>query len=216
MIRRSFEARLEELKDELIRLGEMVEEAIQGSVTALKEQDLELAEKILSADDQIDDREIKIEEKCTKLIALQQPVAGDLRTIMAISKIANDLERCADHAGNIARKVQLIGTEPLIKPLIDIPRMTEIATRRLRQVLDAFVQQDAELAHRVAAEDEELDLLDEQIMRELLTFMAEDLKTIEQATSLMFISRFLERIGDHSTNLCEMIIYMINGERKAY
>ncbi|MFW6287538.1 MAG: phosphate signaling complex PhoU family protein, partial [bacterium] len=126
------------------------------------------------------------------------------------------LERIGDHASNIANMVLEIGNEPLIKPLIDIPRMTEIVTRRLRETIDAFVNMDIELAKKVAREDEEIDIIDKQILRELLTFMMEDPKTIRQATSLMFISRFLERIGDHSTNICERIVYMVSGERETY
>jgi len=194
----------------------MVEEAIQRSVQALKERKPEIASAVIDEDDKIDDYEILLEEKCIKLIALQQPVARDLRTIIVIAKLATDLERMGDHASNIARMVLEIGDEPLIKPLIDIPRMTEIVTRRLRESLDAFINLDVELAKKVAREDEEVDVLDQQIFRELITFMLEDPGIIKQASSLLFISRFLERIGDHSTNICERVIYMVSGEREAY
>ncbi|ACL70899.1 phosphate signaling complex protein PhoU [Halothermothrix orenii] len=215
-MRKSFHESIKELKNEMLKMGSMVEEAIHDSVKALKEQDLDLATQVMDGDDKIDDFEVELEERCTRLIALQQPVAKDLRTIIVISKLATDLERIGDHASNIARMVHQIGKEPLIKPLIDIPRMTEIVTRRLRESLDAFVNLDIELAKKVAREDEEVDILDEQILRELLTFMIEDPSKIRQATSLMFVSRFLERIGDHSTNICERVIYMVSGERKAY
>lgn len=215
-MRKSFHESIRELKNDMLKMGSMVEDAIHKSIQALKERDLDLAEQVMKDDDQIDNFEIALEEKCTKLIALQQPVAKDLRTIIVISKLVTDLERIGDHASNIAKMVLEIGDEPLIKPLIDIPRMTEIVTRRLRQSLDSFVNLDIELAKKVAQEDEEIDILDEQILRELITFMLEDPKTIRQATSLMFISRFLERIGDHSTNICERVIYMVSGERQTY
>lgn len=215
-MRKSFHESIRELKNDMLKMGSMVEDAIHKSIQALKERDLDLAEQVMKDDDQIDDFEIALEEKCTKLIALQQPVAKDLRTIIVISKLVTDLERIGDHASNIAKMVLEIGDEPLIKSLIDIPRMTEIVTRRLRQSLDSFVNLDIELAKKVAQEDEEIDILDEQILRELITFMLEDPKTIRQATSLMFISRFLERIGDHSTNICERVIYMVSGERQTY
>ena len=215
-MRKGFDDELKKLQSEMLKMASMVEEAIYKSVEALKKQNLDLATEVLEEDDQIDDYEIELEDMCTKLIALQQPVASDLRTIIVISKIATDLERIGDHACNISQMVHQIGKKPLIKPLIDIPRMTEIVTRRLRESLDSFVNLDVELAKKIAKEDEEVDILDEQILRELLTFMLEDPSTIRQATSLMFISRFLERIGDHSTNVCERVIYMATGERDVY
>lgn len=215
-MRKSYHESIRELKNDMLKMGSMVELAIHRSIEALKNKDVEQATKVMEDDDQIDDFEILLEEKCTKLIALQQPVAKDLRTIIVITKLATDLERIGDHASNIANKVLEIGDEPLIKPLIDIPRMTEIVTRRLRESLDAFVNLDIELAKKVACSDEEVDVLDEQIMRELITFMLEDPTTIKQANALMFISRFLERIGDHSTNVCERVIYMVSGKRETY
>ncbi len=215
-MRKSFHESLRDLKNEMLKMGSMVEDSINKSIYSLKDGDLELAQKVKDEDDKIDDLEIILEEKCTKLIALQQPVAKDLRMIIVISKLVTDLERIGDHASNIANKVLEIGNQPLIKPLIDIPRMTELVTRRLRESIDAFVNMDIDLAKKVARQDEEIDVIDEQILRELLTFMMEDPRTIKQATSLMFISRFLERIGDHSTNICERVVYMVSGEREAY
>ena len=212
-MRKGFHEQLKELESDMIKMGSMVEEAIHKSINALQEKDLDLAQEVLDEDDKIDDFEIKLEEDTTRLIALQQHVAKDLREIIVISKLATDLERIGDHACNIANMVIKIGDEPLIKPLIDIPRMTKIVTRRLRDSLEAFIDLDVEKARKIAEEDEEVDVLDEQILRELLTFMIEDPSTIEQATSLIFISRFLERIGDHSTNVCERVIYMKTGER---
>lgn len=215
-MRKSFHESLRDLKNDMLKMGSMVEDSINKSVHALKDGDLDLAQKVKDEDDKIDDMEIILEEKCTKLIALQQPVAKDLRMIIVISKLVTDLERIGDHASNIANMVLEIGDQPLIKPLIDIPRMTEIVTRRLRESIDAFVNMDIDMAKKVAREDEEIDVIDEQILRELLTFMMEDPRTIKQATSLMFISRFLERIGDHSTNICERVVYMVSGKREAY
>lgn len=212
-MRKGFHEQLKDLESNMIKMGSMVEEAIHKSINALQEKDLDLAQEVIDEDDKIDDFEIKLEEDTTRLIALQQPVAKDLREIIVISKLATDLERIGDHACNIANMVIKIGEEPLIKPLIDIPRMTKIVTRRLRDSLEAFIDLDVEKARKIAEEDEEVDVLDEQILRELLTFMIEDPSTIEQATSLIFISRFLERIGDHSTNVCERVIYMKTGER---
>jgi len=215
-MRKSYQKQLDELKDEMLVMAGKVEEAIWESINALEEQDLDRAKKVVENDDIIDELEIKLEEMSTKLIALQQPVAGDLRTIIVISKLATDLERIGDHAVNIAEKVLEIGNEPLIKPLIDIPKMTEIVTRRLKESLDAFIRFDSAAAREIAREDEEVDKCDERILTELLEMMAEDSSIVEQATSLIFISRFLERIGDHSTNICERIIYMDTGKRETY
>lgn len=215
-MRKNYQKQLDELKDEMLIMAGKVEEAIWESINALQEQDLARANKVVENDDVIDELEIKLEEMSTRLIALQQPVAGDLRTIIVISKLATDLERIGDHAVNIAEKVLEIGNEPLIKPLIDIPKMTEIVTRRLRESLDAFIRFDSAAAREIAREDEEVDKCDESILTELLEMMAEDSSIVEQATSLIFISRFLERIGDHSTNICERVIYMDTGKRETY
>jgi len=143
-MRKGFHEQLKDLENDMIKMGSMVEEAIHKSIKALQEKDLELAQEVLDEDDKIDDFEIKLEEETTRLIALQQPVAKDLREIIVISKLATDLERIGDHAWNIANMVLKIGDEPLIKPLIDIPRMTNIVTRRLRESLDAFINLDVE------------------------------------------------------------------------
>lgn len=214
MVRSNFNQELEELNQELLKMGSMVEEAIHKSVISLKEKDVELAEEVMNDDDKIDDIEIKIEKKCIKLIALQQPVARDLRTIGMISKIITDLERMGDLAYNIARITTEIAGESLIKPLVDIPHMMQITQDMVRESLDAFVNQDEEKAYEVAEMDEQVDQLNEQILRELLTYMMEDASAINQATRLMFVGRYLERIADHATNICERIIYMVTGERK--
>lgn len=215
-MRNSYLESLDELKNNMLKMASLVEDSIIKSIQALKNGDLLLAEKIKKEDDRIDEMEMIIEEKTTRLIALQQPVAKDLRMIITISKLLTDLERIGDHAANIADMVLEIGEESLIKPLIDIPRMTELVAKRLRQSIDSFVNMDIELAKIVARGDEEIDLLDKQILRELLTCMLEDPTKIKQATYLIFVSRFLERIGDHSTNICERVIYMLSGKRETY
>ncbi|MFW5981751.1 MAG: phosphate signaling complex protein PhoU [Halanaerobiaceae bacterium] len=215
-MRQGFHASLQELKNDVLKMSSLVEESIRNSIKALQQGDIELALEVKKADERIDDLELSLDEKCTRLIALQQPVAKDLRLILVISKFVTDLERMGDHASNIAEQVLEIGDEELMKPLIDIPRMAEIAIRRLHQSLDAFVKMDIELAKKVAREDEEIDILDGQILRELISFMLEDAKNIKQATALMFVSRFLERIGDHSTNICERVIYLVNGQYENY
>lgn len=214
--RRSFDEELKELKEEMLTMGSYVEEAIHNAVRALAEQDLELAAKVDSDDERIDEYEVRIEEKCIRLIALQQPVAKDLRTIGMITKIITDLERIADNACNIARIATKIGNQPLVKPLIDIPRMADLASLMVHQSLNAFINQDIDLARQTAMRDEEVDLLNEQVFRELLTFMMSDPTTINQSTYLLFVGRYLERIADHATNICERVIYMATGEREAY
>ncbi|ADL12400.1 phosphate signaling complex protein PhoU [Acetohalobium arabaticum] len=214
MVRSNFNQELEELNQKLLKMGSMVEEAIHKSVTSLAEKDVELAEEVMENDDLIDEAEVEIEKRCIKLIALQQPVAKDLRTIGMISKIITDLERMGDLAYNIARITTEIAGESLIKPLVDIPHMTRITQDMVRESLDAFVNLDSEKAYEVAEMDDEVDRINEQILRELLTYMMEDASTISQATRLMFVGRYLERIADHATNICERIIYMVTGERE--
>ncbi|MCK8823690.1 phosphate signaling complex protein PhoU [Fuchsiella alkaliacetigena] len=216
MVRNNFDQELEDLKQDLLKMGSMVEEAIYKAVTSLKEQDVELAKEVMTEDDQIDECEIEIEKKCIRLIALQQPVARDLRTIGMISKIITDLERMGDYSFNIAKITITIADKPLIKPLIDIPKMTEITREMVKECLDAFVNLDIEKAEKVAKMDEKVDEFDDQILRELLTYMMEDPSTISQATCLIFASRYLERIADHTTNICERIIYMVTGERVSF
>ena len=210
--RKSFHTELKDLENEMLKMGSVVGESISKSIEALMNKDLELADQVIKDDDIIDDYELDIEEKCTRLIALQQPVAIDLRKIIVISKLVTDLERIGDNASNIAYKVKDIGDQPLIKEMQDLPGMRDIVVQRLRESLEAFVDMNIEKAKDVAARDEEVDKLDEQINAELLNVMENDSASIEQGTSLMFISRFLERIGDHSTNICERTVYMKTGE----
>ncbi|HHY93027.1 MAG TPA: phosphate signaling complex protein PhoU, partial [Firmicutes bacterium] len=165
-------------------------------------------------DDLIDTMELDIENRCLRLLALQQPMASDLRVIGTALKIVTDLERMADHASDIAKVTIRLQGQPLIKPLVDIPRMATIARQMTRQSLDAFVQRDVNMALAMIESDHEVDHLYSQIFRELLTYMMEDPRTIQQATYLLFVGMYLERIADHATNLGEWIIYMVTGEKK--
>jgi len=212
-VRQDFVKQLEKLKESLLEMGSLTEDAINKAVTALKTQDLELAQKIMEADDVIDEMELKIENDCLTLIATQQPMAKDLRRIATAFKIVTDLERIADYAVDIARITLNIGNEPLIKPLIDIPRMAEITQGMVRDALDAYVKEDAELGYKVAQDDDLVDKLHHQIFNELLLYMMEDPKKIPQATQLIFVSRYLERIADHATNVGEEVIYLVTAKR---
>ncbi|BCV25368.1 MAG TPA: phosphate signaling complex protein PhoU [Firmicutes bacterium] len=212
--RKSFHLELEELQQDLLRMGSLVEKAIAEAVRSLAERDLELAEKVVAGDDLIDTMELDIENRCLRLLALQQPMASDLRVIGTALKIVTDLERMADHASDIAKVTIRLQGQPLIKPLVDVPRMAAIAREMTRQSLDAFVQRDVNMALAMIESDHEVDHLYSQIFRELLTYMMEDPRTIQQATYLLFVGMYLERIADHATNLGEWIIYMVTGEKK--
>jgi len=210
--RSTLEAQLATLREDLLRMGAMVREALHKAVQALKTQDPELARSVIDGDEDIDRLEHDIERQCLLLLALQQPMAVDLRAIGTALKTVTDLERMADHAVDIARVALAIGQEPLIKPLVDIPRMAGIIDGMLRDGLRAFLEKDAELACEVAARDDEVDHLYSQVYRELLTYMLEDPRTIRQATHLLFVAQHLERVADHVTNLSEWVVYMVRGE----
>lgn len=213
-VRQSFHEDLNQLVTDLLIMGDLVEQSIKKSVTALKNQDIELAKEVIEEELKIDEMELKIEDNCLKLIAMQQPMAKDLRKIATGLKIITDLERIADHAYDIAKVCIRIGNDPLIKPLVDIPRMAEKVQQMVKKALDAFVNENVGLAYEVCSDDDEVDSLHKQIFRELLTYMMEDPRNISQATQLLFVSSYLERIGDHATNLGEWLIYMVTGERK--
>ncbi len=212
--RKSFHEQLEELQQDILKMGTMVEQAIYNSVKSLKARDESLAQQVIDSDDAIDEFMIRIEDSCVKLLALQQPMASDLRVISAVTKINNDLERIADHASDIAKVTIRLSGQPLIKPLIDIPRMAEITQKMLRVSLDAFIRRDVTEVEQLIDCDHEVDSLQNQIFRELLTFMMQDHRTIQQATSLLFVARHLERMADYCTNLGEAVYFMITGERK--
>jgi phosphate transport system protein len=214
MTRYSFDAELDTLHHDIIRMGSAVEEQIDDCINALAEQDAKLAEKLMEKDDIVDDMEKEIEAKCIRLIAKQQPLAIDLRRIFTAIKIVTDLERVADYAVDIAKITVRLKDEKYIKPLIDIPRMADIVQSMIKDSLDAYVKLDAEMAEKISKRDDEVDSIYKQVFRELLVFMMEDPKTITQATQFLFVCKFLERVGDHVTNICEWIIYLVTGEHK--
>lgn len=212
MPRTSFERHLHELQDEVLVLGSMVEKAIYRSMEALKNRDLELAKQVVNDDSEIDRKRFDIEEKCIELIVTQQPVASDLRIIVAILNIIIDLERIGDHAEGVAKIATMIGKEPPLKPLIDLPRMAQKTGEMLRQSLDAFINRDADAARKIVTEDDEIDALYDQVFRELLTFMAEDPRTITRATRLIWVAHNLERSADRVTNVCERVVFVLTGK----
>ncbi|MBS3970748.1 MAG: phosphate signaling complex protein PhoU [Clostridia bacterium] len=214
MIRTNFQQSLEELQRDICKMGSLVEEMITDAIKSLVKQDLDLADMVLQKDKIVNKLDLEIEDRCMKLIATQQPMGKDLRLIGITFNVIKDLERMADHACDIAKTAKRIGTEPLIKPLIDIPRMAELAKRMVKKSLDSYVAQDVELAEEIPQDDDQVDKLHNQIFRELLTIMFENPKTITQATYLLFISSSLERIGDYATNICESVIFLVTGERK--
>ena len=211
-MQRHFHEELESLKQTLLAMGGLVEEQIRQVMRALVERDDALAQSVVERDQQVNAYDVEVDETCVNLLALHQPTAGDLRFITTAMKIVTDLERMGDQAVNIAQRVLELNQEPQLKPYIDLPRMAEKAQRMVKESLNAFVARDTELARRVCAEDSEVDALKEQIFRELLTFMMEDPRTIPRAIRLILISRFLERLADHATNLAEMVIYLVDAK----
>ncbi len=209
-----FAEKMSWLQDNLQYMGSLVEEAIGRSIEALKNQDMDLARAVIEGDDRIDQLEEEIEEKCLEVIATQQPMAKDLRRVATLFKMINDLERMADYATSISKITLRIADQPLIKPLVDIPRMAVLSQKMVKQSLDAYVREDVELAKAVGTDDDEVDQLFGQIFRELLTIMMENPKTITQATHLLFVGRWLERISDHATNIAEEVIFLVTGEKK--
>ena len=211
-MQRHFHEELDALKQTLLAMGGLVEDQIRRVMTALVERDSELDQEVIDRDAQVNAYDIEVDEKCVELLALHQPAAGDLRFITTAMKIVTDLERIGDQAVNIAQRALELNREPQLKPYIDLPRMAEKSQRMVKESLDAFVTRDTELARRVCAEDAEVDALKEQIFRELLTFMMEDARTIPRAIRLILISRFLERVADHATNIAEMVVYMVESK----
>ena len=210
---RTLDQRLEHLKSELLRMGGAVEESIAQSVRALSNSDDTLAQKVLEGGDRIDSWEVQIEEECIALLATQRPVASDLRLIAIMVKINYDLERINDQAVNIAQRALVLNTMPLLKPLIDIPRMAELAQGMVKDALDAFVKRDVELANAVRRRDDIVDGLRDQVFRELLTYLhgQVDNTAIDRAILLILVSRHLERMGDHASNIAENVVYLVQG-----
>jgi phosphate transport system protein len=210
--RTGFHKKLREIQDDILVMGSMVSKAILRSIDALKNRDLNLGSQVIQDDKKINQKRFEIEEKCVQLIATQQPMASDLRIIVAVLNIISELERIGDHAEGIARITILIGDEPPLKPLIDIPRMAEQTVDMLRRSLDAFVNRDAEAARKISDEDDTVDQLYDQVFRELLTFMMEDPKTITRATRLIWVAHNLERSADRVTNICERVAFVVTGK----
>ncbi len=214
MVRENFAGHIKKLENDVISMGEMVIAAINRSVQALKTGDIIEAKRIIEEDNLINKKRLEIEEECINLIALQQPVAADLREIVAILYVITDLERIGDYAEGIGKIVIMLGNEPLIKPLVDIPSMAEKAINMLKRSLGAFVSRDAKTAEAICSEDDEVDKLHDQVYHELLTCMIEDPKTISRATPLIWASHNLERMADRVTNICEHTAYLATGSMR--
>jgi phosphate transport system protein len=212
MPRETYQRNLREIQDEVLVMGSMVEKALDRSMQALKNRALDLAGRVVADDVNVDKKRFEIEENALDLIATQAPMASDLRILLATLSIVTDLERMADHAAGNAKIAIMIGNEPPLKPLIDLPRMNEKTISMLHRSLDAFIAHDAESARKIVAEDDEIDNLYDQVFRELLTFMMEDPRSITRATRLMWVAHNLERTGDRVTNICERVVFMVTGK----
>ncbi|HTR44416.1 MAG TPA: phosphate signaling complex protein PhoU [Thermodesulfovibrionales bacterium] len=207
-----FDDELTGLKEKILRMGAMVESAVKDSINALVERDNDLAKRVIDRDHQVNALDVEIDEESIRLIALMQPKAGDLRLITTAMKITTDLERMGDMAVNIAERALELNEEPLLKPYIDIPKMSSIAQGMTRDALDAFVRKDTKLAMDVIMRDDEVDDLKHQVLNELLFFMIQDPTTASRAMKISFLAQYLERIGDHATNIAEMVIYLVEGK----
>ena len=209
--RAEFDQELVDLQNDLLMLGSMAEKAISRSIDAMRLRDLPASEQVVEDDNLIDAKRFDIEERCIDLIARQQPLAGDLRRLVSFLQIAVELERMGDYAEGIGKISLMMGEQPPLKPLVDIPRMADIATSMLRRSLDALVNRDVAGAQNVCESDDEVDRLYDQVYRELLLFMLQDPKTIERATYLLWTAHNLERVADRATNVAERVIYLVTG-----
>ena len=209
---RRFDQELKALKEKLLFMSGFVERMIRDSVAALLHRDGELAEGVIRQDLTCNRLEVEIDEAAIRILARHQPAAGDLRFLTTALKISTDIERIGDEAVNISERALELNREPQLKPYIDIPRMAQIAQAMLRQALDAFVNHDTGLALAVCKNDDEIDELNRQILRELLTYMIEDPACVSRAAKIIFVSKYLERIADHATNIAEMVVYMVEGK----
>ncbi|MDQ2086736.1 phosphate signaling complex protein PhoU [Herbivorax sp. ANBcel31] len=214
MTRNYFEKELEDLHIDMIKMGSLVEESIENTIEALKNQDVRFARDIFESDDIIDDYEKKIERQCLNLIARQQPLAKDLRSISTALKIITDMERIGDHSADIAEITIRMADEKYIKPLIDIPKMANLAKQMVNRAIDAYINDDLDLAKRVCGSDDEVDDLFYKIILELINIMKSDVSSVEQAINFMFIAKYLERMADHATNIAEWVVYNITGEHE--
>ena len=214
MPREDFERNLKGVEDDVVQLSSMVEKAIFKSIKALKERDISASQKVVDDDDVIDEEQQAIEDRCIDLIALEAPMAGDLRVLIAAMMVANELERMGDYAEGIAKISLSMGNLPPLKPLIDIPRMADKSVDMLRRSTQAFVNRDVESATAVILDDDEVDDIYEQVYRELLTYMTADPSTVQRATYLLWVAHDLERVADRTTNIAERVIYLVTGETK--
>jgi phosphate transport system protein len=209
---RHFDDELKGLRQKLMQMADTAQDMIGLAAQALVERRKELTDKVFALEDTVNHTEIEVEEEVLRLLALRQPIAGDLRLLTAILKINNDLERVADQAVNISETVLFLLKEPPLKPLVDIPQMARLAQKMIKSSLEAFVNEDADLAHQVCKDDDEVDRLHDQVFRELLTCMMEEPKCITRAVDLILVSRNLERIADHATNISEDVIFIVQGK----
>ncbi len=211
MARTALERELNEIQQDMLVMADMVEVAIEHSIEALRNRDVVLARHVIADDSKINELRYHIEEECLEIMATQQPLASDLRTIVAVLHIIVDLERMGDHAEGNAKIAIMLAEEPPLKPYIDIPRMAQIAIEMLRESIEAFKLRDVESARRICNRDDEVDALYDQVYRELLMFMLNDPHTIERATHITWVAHNLERIADRVTNICERVVYMVQG-----
>jgi phosphate transport system protein len=211
-MRKVFQEQIDELLQDLLEMGQMVADSIERSIQSLAQQDEGLAQQVIDFDDEINATQHDIDEQCLVLIATQQPMASDLRTILSISNIAAELERIGDYTEGVARLAIKLSGQPLLKPLIDIPRMADESRRMLKASLEAFAREDAESARQIGAADDVVDALYDQVYRELLVYMMEDPRTITQATYLLWVAHNIERIADRTTNIAERVIFMDSGK----
>ncbi len=211
-MQRHFHEELELVKEKTLKQGSLVETMVEQAVSSLVDRDSRLAEEVIASDQKVDALDVEIEDDCLRLLALHQPAAKDLRFITTAMKITTDLERMADQAVNICQRAIELNEEPQLKPYIDIPIMSQLSQKMMRDALDAFVRRDADLAREVIPADNKVDALKNQIFRELLTFMMEDPRTIPRAIRLILVSRHLERIADHATNIAEMVVFLVEGK----
>jgi phosphate transport system protein len=211
-MQRHFDRDIEGLKDLLLRMGAMVEDSISQSIRALLERNSDLAEEVIARDDEIDRMEVLIDQKTLELFATMQPTAVDLRLVATIMKITPELERIADLAQDVCERVMELNREPMLKPLVQLPRLAQDAQTMVREALDAFVRGDAELARKVIGDDDMVDQLTADSFRALLTYMLEDARNISPAIRLTFIGKYFERMADGATNICEMVVYLVEGK----
>jgi len=209
---KKYEEELKKLREEILYMGGLVEDQIQKAVKSLVDRDSEMAQIIIERDHEVNRLDVEIDDLCIRLLALHQPAGKDLRFITTGLKVTTDLERIGDMSVNLCERALELNQEPQLKPYIDIPRMARIAQRMIRESLDAFVREDTDLALKVCKDDEEIDQLNSQIFREVISFMIEDPHTINRAMKISSISKYLERMADHATNIAEMVIFMAKGK----